>query len=176
MIPSDSSSLVGSLLGRLDWLSNIGANALRAVVLVQVVAVVAFWAVVARSWDLGGIVAVALALIPAALLWWYARALDRAVSRTRIELSVTELIAKTAASLGEVAEARRLRFGLIRAGWRALTSVRELRDDLDRLGLDLAAWATVANPGSLFVAAVSIAACGALTTLAALGIALKLLL
>ncbi len=171
---SRPSDLVAAVLGRLDWLSNIGANALRAVVIVLAAAIVAFWIVVANSWGAAGFVIAAVALVPGVVLWWYARALSRAVDRAKIELSVNELIEKTASSVGEAMEARRLRFGLIRAGWRAVTRVRELRDDLERLGVDLAAWAIVGNPGTLLAAGISVLASGALTIVFGLGIVLKL--
>ena len=176
MTVPESSDFIASLVGRLDWLSGIGANAVRAVAVVDVVAVILFWVVVARTWGVGGVVLVIVALVPAAYLWWYARALDAAVRRTRIELGVRDLLTQTRRSLGEVVEARRLRFGLIRAGWRAVRSVRELRAEVERLGFDLAAWATVANPATLFAAGVAVAACAAVTTLAGIGILAKLIL
>ena len=170
----DASGLVATVLGKLDWLSSVGANAVRAVAIVDGVAAVAFYAVVGRTWGLLGVVIAAVAAIPAALLWWFARALDAAVDRTKIELSVNDLLSKTGDSVGEVLSARRQRFGLIRAGWRAVARVRELRADIERLGLDLSAWATVSNPGSLFVAGLSVLASGAVVVTAGLAIVLKL--
>jgi hypothetical protein len=174
MTTPESSNFVASLVGRLDWLSSVGANAVRAVAVVDVVAVILFWVIVARNWGVGGAVLAIVALVPAAYLWWYARALDAAVRRTRIELGVRDLLTQTRRSLGEVMEARRLRFGLIRAGWAAIRSVRELRAEVERLGFDLAAWATVANPATLFASGVAVAACAAITILSAVGIAVGL--
>ncbi len=174
MTAPESSDFVASLIGRLDWLTGIGANAVRAVAVVDVVAVAVFWVVVARTWDVVGAAVAVVAVLPAVYLWWYARALDGAVRRTRIELGVRELLTQTQRSLGEVMEARRLRFGLIRAGWRAVRSVRELHSEVERLGFDLAAWAKVANPGALFASGAAIVACGALTVLSGVAIVLAL--
>ncbi|MDJ0959720.1 MAG: hypothetical protein QNJ88_03610 [Acidimicrobiia bacterium] len=176
MTTPGSSDFVAALIGRLDWLSGIGANAVRAVAVVDVVAVAAFWVIVGRTWGVAGAVLAFIAVLPAAYLWWYASALDAAVRRTRIELGVRELLTQTQRSLGEVMEARRLRFGLIRAGWQAIRSVRELRAEVERLGFDLAAWATVANPGTLAAAGISVAVCAGVTVLSALAIVLAIIL
>ena len=174
MTASGSSGLVTTVLGKLDWLSSVGANAVRAVAVVDVVAVAAFWVVVGRSWGFAGVVLALIALIPGVWLWWFARALDAAVDRTKIELSINDLVSKTGASVTDVLAARRGRFGLMRAGWRAVTRVRALREDIDRLGLDVAAWATVANPASLLAAGISVLASGVAASLATLAIGLKL--
>lgn len=176
MTDSESPGLVAALLAKLEWLSRVGANALRTVAVATGVTVVVFWLLVAAPWGGWGAALAVAAALPAAYLWWFARALDAAVTKTRIELGIRELITRTKESVGQVMEARRLRFGIVRAGLRALQSARELRGELDQLGLDIAAWATVANPGALFVAGVSVAASGGIVALASIGIVLQLVL
>jgi len=170
------SGLIATLIAKLDWLSGVGARALRWIAVVSGIVAVAFWLMVARSWDELGVLVLLVSVVPAATLWWYARALAAAVDRTKIEIGVRDLVTKTGGAVGGVTAASKGRFGLIRAGWKALRSVRELRDDIDRLGFDLAAWLTVANPGSLLVAGLAVVAAAAVAAFGVVGIMAKLIL
>ena len=176
MVNEGRSDALRGLVARLDWLSTTGANALRAVGAVVAVSLVLLWLVVTRSWGVVGAFPLLVLLIPAMYLWWFALALDRAVDRTRIEVGVRELVDRARRSVGEVYEARRLRFGLVRVGWRAVQAIRDLRSDLDDLGIDLASWAVVANPGALMAAGISILASVAITVLSLLTVIVALLI
>jgi hypothetical protein len=170
--PSDGR--IAAVFRRLDLLSRVGARALRAVAVVDVAIVVLFWLFVGRAWDEAGAVLSVLALVPAGWLWWYARSLAGAVDAAKIELGVRYLIAKTGRSVSEVLESRRHRYAFLRAGWRAIRAARDLKGDLDRLGVDVTAFAVIANPGSLLLTGASILASGAIGVLAAVAILLKL--
>jgi hypothetical protein len=166
--------VIGTVFRRLDLLSRVGARALRAVAVVDVVVVAVFWVVVGRTWGGIGAGLVVVALLPAGWLWWYARSLDAAVDAAKIELGVRHLLEKTGRSVSEVMESRRHRYAFLRAGWRAVRAARELRADLDQLGVDVAAFATITNPGALLLTGGAVGASGALGVVAALAIVLKL--
>jgi hypothetical protein len=165
---------IAAVFRRLDLLSRVGARALRVVAVVDVAIIAVFWLVVGRTWHEPGVALSVLALLPAGWLWWYGRSLAAAVDAAKIELGVRHLLEKTGRSVSEVLESRRHRYAFLRAGWRAIRAARELKGDLDRLGVDVSAFVLVVNPGSMALAGASILASAAIGGGAALAIALKL--
>ena len=158
---SDDSGLsahLTTLLDRLDWVSGIGAAALRVAAVVGSAAAVACFVVFARHWGGFGILLLILGFLPAAALWFYARSLDGAVDAAKLELAIGDLAGKAIERVGDVQTdlktAGRMKF--VRAGWTALRSVRELREEVATFGVDLAAWTAVASPLMLTVVGFSL--------------------
>lgn len=161
------SGTVNAAVARLDWISGVGARAVRGVAIVAAGGALGCWAFVYPG--LGGVrpFVCALTLAPAALLWYYARALDAAVTAVRVQDAFRVLVDKTTSQAAQVKLSLQTgRFRLLRGVFRALRAARELRSDLDTLGVDLANWMIVSNPIWLFVTAVA-AGCGVLLLLVA---------
>lgn len=167
---------LAALIERLDWLSRIGARALRITAAAGAVAAVGCWLLIARGWGIIGVLLLIVAFTPAIVLWSYARALDAAVDATKLELSIDEIAGKAVDRVGEVRatlQGGRLRY--LHAAWATLTSVRELRADISQFGIDLAAWAAVANPVMLAAVGLSLIAVGGLFGLLAIAALVVLL-
>jgi hypothetical protein len=150
------SGTLNAAVARLDWISGVGARAVRAAAVVAVGGALGCWALVYPG--LGGVrpLVFALSLAPAALLWYYARALDAAVTAVRVQDAFRDLVDKTASQAGQVkASLQTGRFRLVRGVFRALRAARALRSDLDTLGVDLANWMIVSNPIWLVITAVA---------------------
>lgn len=161
------SATVNAAVARLDWISGMGARAVRGVAAVAVLGALGCWALVYPG--LGGVrpLVFALTLAPAAVLWHFARALDTAVTAVRVQDVFRGLVDKTASQAAHVkASLQTGRFRVLRGMFRALRAVRELRSDLDALGVDLTNWMIVSNPVWLLVTAVA-AAVGVLLVLSA---------
>lgn len=119
----------------------------------------------------------AVCLFPGRLLWRYADRLANAldVERIRGQLGSAADLAKS--RLGEVVEGvAASRRQPIRGGFRVLKLVRGLRDDLGEFGIDIAGIAEISNPGSVIMAAFSLASGIALWFAAALGVLIRVIL
>ena len=146
------SGTLNATVARLDWISGVGARAVRAAAVVAVGGALGCWVLVYPG--LGGArpLVFALSLAPAALLWYYARALDAAVTAVRVQDAFRDLVDKTTSQAGQVkASLQTGRFRLLRGMFRALRAAREVRSDLDALGVDLTNWMIVSNPVWLLV-------------------------
>ncbi len=150
------SGALNAAMARLDWISGVGARAVRGVALVAAAGALGCWVFVYPGF--GGVrpLLFALSLAPAALLWYYARALDAAVTAVRVQDAFRGLVDKTTTHAAQVKLSLRSgRFRLLRGAFRALRAAREVRSELDTLGVDVANWMIVSNPIWLVVTAVA---------------------
>jgi hypothetical protein len=161
------SGTVNAAVARLDWISGVGARAVRGAAVVAVVGALGSWVLIYPGLDGVRPLVFALSLAPAALLWYYARALDAAVTAVRVQDVFRDLVDKTTSQAERVkASLQTGRFRVLRGAFRAVRAARALRSDLDTLGVDVANWLIVGNPIWLVATAVA-AATGVLLVMAA---------
>lgn len=166
---------INALLARVDWVSSVGARTTRALAVAAWIGAAGCWLTLFRAWGGAGWVLTVIALAPGVVLWSYARALDEAVDATRVEVALATAIDGAGSSLAGIGQAfGNGRFRLIRGGFRTLQAVRDIRTDVNNLGIDILNWAKIASPLFLVAAGLSVLAAAALVAIAVVAGLLRL--